>query len=88
MTLLSFLKAVPMCLRPYCKRYRKKEIRLERICKRDNIDISRAELRMSAQLDEGFFRSHSDIVIENNFSIEQVELAAQKAAEAINNLMR
>ena len=66
----------------------KKEIRLERICKRDNIDISRAELRMSAQLDEGFFRSHSDIVIENNFSIEQVELATQKAAEAINNLMR
>ena len=66
----------------------KKEIRLERICKRDNIDISRAELRMSAQLDEEFFRSHSDIVIENNFSIEQVELAAQKAAEAINNLMR
>ena len=66
----------------------KKEIRLERICKRDNIDISRAEQRMSAQLDEEFFRSHSDIVIENNFSIEQVELAAQKAAEAINNLMR
>ena len=66
----------------------KKEIRLERICKRDNIDISRAELRMSAQLDEEFFRSHSDIVIENNFSIEQVELATQKAAEAINNLMR
>ena len=66
----------------------KKEIRLERICKRDNIDISRAELRMSAQLDEEFFRSHSDIVIENSFSIEQVELAAQKAAEAINNLMR
>ena len=64
----------------------KKEIRLERICKRDNID--RAELRMSAQLDEEFFRSHSDIVIENNFSIEQVELATQKAAEAINNLMR
>ena len=63
-------------------------IRLERICKRDNIDISRAELRMSAQLDEEFFRSHSDIVIENNFSIEQVELATQKAAEAINNLMR
>ena len=43
---------------------------------------------LSAQLDEEFFRSHSDIVIENNFSIEQVELAAQKAAEAINNLMR
>lgn len=32
----------------------KKEIRLERICKRDNIDISRAELRMSAQFDEEF----------------------------------
>ena len=48
----------------------------------------RDRLRMSAQLDEEFFRSHSDIVIENNFSIEQVELAAQKAAEAINNLMR
>ena len=53
-----------------------------------NIDISLAELRMSAQLDEEFFRSHSDIVIENNFSIEQVEFATQKAAEAINNLMR
>lgn len=66
----------------------KKEIRLERICKRDNIDISHAELRMSAQLDEEFFRSHSDIVIENNFTIEQTEHAAQKAAEAINNLMR
>lgn len=66
----------------------KKEIRLERICKRDNIDTSRAELRMSAQLDEEFFRSHSDIVIENNFTIEQTEYAAEKAADAINNLMR
>lgn len=66
----------------------KKEIRLERICKRDKISLSQAQLRMSAQLDEEFFENHSNIVIENNGSIESAELAAQKAADAINNLMR
>ena len=43
-----------------------KQIRLERICKRDNITQEQAELRMNAQFDESFFREKSDFIIENN----------------------
>lgn len=43
-----------------------KKVRLERICKRDNITKEQAELRINAQLDEEFFRKNSDCVIENN----------------------
>ena len=43
-----------------------REKRLERICLRDGISPEQARLRINAQLDERFFREHSDIVIEND----------------------
>lgn len=43
-----------------------RERRIERLKKRDNIDITDIELRMSAQKDEAFFIRHSDFVIYNN----------------------
>lgn len=47
-----------------------RQVRLERICKRDNITIEQAELRLNAQFDEEFFRENSDYVIENNTDID------------------
>lgn len=43
-----------------------KEIRLERIMKRDGITKSQAETRMKAQLGEEFFISHSDFTVIND----------------------
>ena len=43
-----------------------KALRLERICKRDNISVELATMRMNVQLDESFFVENSDYVIENN----------------------
>lgn len=45
-------------------------VRLQRICKRDNISEELAKMRLSAQLSEGFFRENSDFIIENNDSID------------------
>ena len=42
------------------------ETRIDRIVKRDGIDTSAAEARMSAQKPDVFFRANSDYVIENN----------------------
>ncbi len=41
-------------------------LRLERIVRRDGIDIDHANRRMAAQKSDEFFRTHSDYVIENN----------------------
>ena len=43
-----------------------KAIRFQRIIARDNLSAEQAQSRMNAQLDEAFFREHSDFVIENN----------------------
>ena len=42
------------------------EVRLKRIISRDGIDEAQARERINAQLSEGFFRSNSDFIIENN----------------------
>lgn len=42
------------------------ETRLHRICERDGIDEHQARMRLSAQLDEKFFRDNSDFIIVNN----------------------
>ena len=59
-----------------------KQIRLERICKRDKITQKQAEQRMKAQFDERFFREKSDYIIENNtdkeFLSEQIEQLVER----------
>lgn len=48
------------------------KIRLDRILKRDNITAEQARERMNAQLDERFFREHTDYLIENNGDLPQL----------------
>lgn len=48
------------------------KIRLDRILKRDNITAEQARERMNAQLDERFFREHTDYLIENNADLPQL----------------
>lgn len=43
-----------------------KEIRLNRICRRDGISREQALMRMSVQLSDEYFMNHSDYVIYNN----------------------
>lgn len=62
-----------------------KEVRLKRICARDNIDYNSAELRINAQFDEEFFRQNSDFIIDNNSDIEFLEKQAQRCFNIICN---
>lgn len=49
-----------------------RERRLGRLIRRDNLRKEEVELRMSVQFDEAFFIAHSDIVIENNGTVEEL----------------
>lgn len=44
----------------------KKEKKIERICKRDNITIEEAELRLNSQPNDEYYRNNCDYIIENN----------------------
>lgn len=43
-----------------------KEEQIKRICKRDNIEDNKAKLRLEAQKDNEFYRTHADYIVENN----------------------
>lgn len=60
-----------------------KERCAERIMLRDDISREDALNRLNAQHDIEFFRSRSDIVIENNSTLGEVRRAAQQAAERL-----
>lgn len=62
-----------------------KEIRIKRICVRDNISQKSAELRINAQLEEEFFRKNSDYIIENNSDLEYLENQIEKLSDIILN---
>lgn len=62
-----------------------KEVRLKRICARDNIDYTSAELRINAQLNEEFFRQNSDFIIDNNSNIELLEEQVERCLKFICN---
>ena len=47
-------------------------LRLERILRRDHLTEEQARERMKAQLDESFFREHTDHLIENNGDLPQL----------------
>lgn len=49
-----------------------REKRLERLVRRDNLRREEVELRMSAQYDEQFFIEHSDSIIDNNGTVEEL----------------
>lgn len=64
----------------------KEEIRLERIRERDHLSREDALLRMHSQLDEAFFRAHSDLIIENNGAAVELEEALQNADRYLHSL--
>lgn len=49
------------------------DIRLRRILKRDNIDEDYARLRIKAQHDEEYYKSKSDIIINNDSSLNALK---------------
>ena len=58
-------------------------VRIRRITERDGISGEQAGERVSAQLSEDFFRTHSDDVIENNGSLAPFE---QRLTELIQTI--
>lgn len=52
----------------------KKEIKVNRICKRDKIDKKTAMLRLNIQKDDSFYRSKVNYIIENNGNINEINL--------------
>lgn len=61
-----------------------KSVRLERICKRDNISKELALMRMNAQLDEEFFRENSDYIIENNADLISLNIQLESLLKQLN----
>ncbi len=51
----------------------KKELQLDRIVARDNVDYDHANMRLDAQQDAEFYRKNCDMIIENNYDIENIE---------------
>ena len=60
-----------------------KEIRIDRIMKRDNISYEQAEKRINSQRSDDFFTSHADFVIYNNGSLESLR---EQVAEIISTI--
>lgn len=56
------------------------DVRLKRIMERDGISEEKARQRMSAQLPEEFFRTHSNYVIENTGTEEDLKLQLRQLA--------
>ena len=55
-----------------------KEVRIERIMRRDGIDRESAMRRIAAQKSDDFFRTHSNYVIENNGNLAGIIPAVRK----------
>ena len=51
----------------------KRDLQIERIVARDNIDYEQAESRLNAQEDNEFYIKRCDVIIENNNDIEDIE---------------
>lgn len=58
----------------------KKELQIERIVARDNIDYDQAEKRLNAQKDNEFYINKCDVIIENNNDLEWIEEEIKKVA--------
>lgn len=62
------------------------DIRKRRIIERDGLTSEQAEERMSSQLDADFFISHSDYIIENNDSIDNVSGISREVSDKIRDI--
>ena len=64
------------------------DIREKRIISRDGLTQDQARRRMNSQLDEEFFRSHSDYIIHNNGNIDTVNGIAWEVSDKIRELFK
>jgi len=59
-------------------------VRLKRLCERNNFTVEQAKLRINAQMPQNKKLALADFIIENNFDLETLELNTQKV---IKNLL-
>ena len=64
------------------------DIREKRIISRDGLTQEQARRRMNSQLNEEFFRSHSDYIIHNNGNIDTVNGIACEVSAKIRELYK
>ena len=60
-----------------------RDLRLNRIIKRDNLTDEQAEKRMSCQYDNNFYINNSDFIIKNNKSIEDLKAKAKELSDKV-----
>ena len=61
-----------------------KDIRVNRIIKRDSLSEEQAMLRVNAQYGEEYFRARADYIIENNTDEESLRIQAEKVYNKLN----
>lgn len=54
------------------------DIKIDRICKRDNIDVSQAKNRLKVQLQNEDLKKKCDFVVENNGGLEELNSKLEK----------
>lgn len=62
------------------------DLRVSRICKRDNITEMQAKNRLYSQKSEDFFREKSDFIIENNTDLETVIKQTQNVINTLKEM--
>lgn len=62
----------------------KKELRKERICKRDGIDAQTAENRINSQKSDEFYKENCDFIIDNSYTKEELK---EKTLSVINAIL-
>ncbi len=61
------------------------DIREKRIISRDGLTAEQARKRMSSQLDEEFFESHSDYIIHNNGDLDTINEISKEVSDKIKD---
>lgn len=64
----------------------KKEKRIERVRKRDNMPYADIENRISVQYSDGFFTEKSDYIIENNTSLDELLVRTNEVIDEIEKV--
>ena len=64
------------------------DIREKRIIARDGLTSDQARKRMNSQLNEEFFRSHSDYIIHNNGNLDTVNGISWEVSGKIRELFK
>lgn len=63
-----------------------KEVRLQRLLKRDGLTREQLEKRMSVQHDDDFYVQKSDFVIDGAKSLEEIEFAVERICSELQNI--